>query len=174
MPHWPASDNANYLMGFSIGGTGGQGGQFPYGLTALSGGQYRVDEKPVTGTYGPWDLYLMGLLPADSVPAALIFPSTWSAGQTVTPTAFTIAQYTAAHGARVPTTAGAPRTFTVATIVLSTGRLLSESEMAFFDANAARVESLTTLPSSIGFARGTAIPFRLATGGRATIVTRLD
>lgn len=174
VPHWPESDNANYLMGFSIGGTGGQGGQFPYGLTAVGGGQYRVDEKPVTGTYGPWDLYLMGLLPADSVPAALIFPATWSTGQTITPTAFTIAQYTAAHGARVPSSAGTARTFTVATVVLSSGRLLSPTEMAFFDANAARAESASSLPSSIGFARGTAIPFRLATGGRATLVVRVD
>ena len=174
VPHWPASDNANHLMGFSIGGTGGQGGQFPYGLTALGGGQYRVDAKPVTGMYGPWDLYLMGLLPADSVPAALIFPATWAAGQTVTPTAFTIAQYIAAHGARVPSSAASPRTFTMATVVLSAGRLLTEAEMAFFDANAARVESMSSLPSSIGFARTTAVPFRLATGGRATIVTRID
>ena len=174
VPHWPPSDIANHLMGFSIGGTGGQGGQFPYGLTSVGGGQYRVDNKTPPQTYGPWDLYLMGLLPADSVPPALIFPQTWSVGQTVTPTSVTISQYISAHGARVPSSAATPRTFSVATVVLSSGRLLNAAEMAFFDANAARAEATVALPFSIGFASGMTLPFRLATGGRATIVTRVD
>lgn len=50
----------------------------------------------------------------------------------------------ATRGARVPAAAGAQRDFGTATVVLSFGRLLTTSEMTFFDraAPAVRVESL--------------------------------
>lgn len=62
----------------------------------------------------------------------------------------------------------------MAFVVLSSGRLLTATEMAFFELNAARAASTVGLPYSIGFASGTSTPFYLATGARATLKAKLD
>jgi hypothetical protein len=180
-PHWPMSSIASEsVMGFSIGGPGGEGGQFPFSLVALGNGSYRVESRVASTIFSPWDLYLIGLLPTDSVPPAVILPSTvpFSSvrpGFETPATTYTIAQYVATQGARNPAYGAAPREFALATVVLSYGRLLSPSEMAYFDAAAARIESTTAFPVTTGFATAVpSSPFRVATGGRATLHARLD
>ena len=178
VPHWPLSSLASGVMGFSVPGSRA-GEDFPWVVTPQADGSYRIFSQAVTHTYTDWDLYLMGLAPASSVSPALILPSTLSAsaiteGMPTTATSYTIAEYIAAHGTRVPSEATAPKDFNVAYVVLSYGRLLSPAEMAFFNANAARAESTAGLPSSVGFSGGTTVPFYLATGGRARLHARLQ
>ena len=60
-----------------------------------------------------------------------------------------------------------------AVVVLTYGRLLTPSEMAFFSAAAARAETTVSLRAAAGLAIVDASGFNLATGGRATMRTRL-
>jgi hypothetical protein len=100
-------------------------------------------------------------------------PNTFVDGMTSPATTYTINDYIAGQGARVPASTAAQRQFATAVVVLSYGRLLTASEMAFFDAAAARGETTVQLQSSIGLAMSAAPGFFLATGGRATMKTRL-
>ncbi|MGH7333783.1 MAG: hypothetical protein ACREKS_13785 [Candidatus Rokuibacteriota bacterium] len=177
VPHWPISDIAYGIMGFSIPPTQ-QGGEFPYALVAQSGGSYRLECVPRATEYNDLELYLMGLLPADSVGPHAVFSNQDQLGalacngtlqgpvQTLT-----IADVIAANGARPP---AARRDLTLATIVLSQGRLLTADEIAFFDYMAARGAARTELPYTAGFSRGVTKPFYLATGGRASLETRVQ
>ena len=180
-PHWPMSSIASEsVMGFSIGGQGGEGGMFPFSLETLGNGNVRIHQRAPSTIYGAWDLYLMGLLPADSVPPAYVLPPSLAISSLVpgfeTPaTTYTIAQYVTAHGARVPAYGASPTEFTIATVVLSYGRLLSPTEMSYFDAAASRIESTTAFPVTTGFATAaTSSPFFVAAGGRARLRARLD
>src|SRR6185295_2035282 len=70
-PHWPPSDMAHGVMGFSI-PPSGQGGAFPFVLVFQSPGLYLVQSAPVTREYTPLDLYLMGLLAPAAVPPFVV------------------------------------------------------------------------------------------------------
>ena len=177
-PHWPLSTMAHGVMGFSIGGQGGEGGAFPWLLTSLGDGTVRVTSEASLRVFTPLDLYIMGLLPADSVPPNMILqtsvnPNSLATGQVLPATTYPITDYVAGMGARVPSSATSPRQFATACVVLSYGRLLTQSEMAFFDYASARAETRTMLQTVAGLARGNAPGFFLATGGRATLTTRL-
>jgi len=79
----------------------------------------------------------------------------------------------AVDGPRVPAAGAAPTSFRVGTLVLSTGRLLSATEMAFFDHMARRGESEADLAVQTDAGRRQVKPFYPATGGRARLVTTL-
>jgi hypothetical protein len=116
----------------------------------------------------------MGLLPPDSVPPRYLLPTTLNPNalvdlQSYPAETYTVEQYVAHHGPRVPSSASAPREFTVSVVILSSGRLLSASEMAFFDHVAKRGETRVSLPSQAGFSAQDALGFFQATGGRATL-----
>ncbi|HSQ30603.1 MAG TPA: hypothetical protein VLN49_12175 [Gemmatimonadaceae bacterium] len=175
--HWPLSTMGLGVMGISIPGSGA-GGQFPWSLTPLGDGTVRVNRATPSDRYTPLDLYLMGLIPADSVPAVQVLPPTTSFsaltdGMILPATTFTIADYIAANGERAPSRANAQRDFTMACLVLTYGRLMTESEMAFFDAACVRGETRTVLTTVDGLATEQAPGFYLATGGRATLTTKL-
>ena len=176
--HWPLSTMALGVMGFSIPGSGA-GGQFPWALTPIgAGGMVRIDAATPTDHFTPLDLYVMGLLSADVVPPMYVLPSTVDAnaivpGMVSPATTYTIADYLAGQGVRVPASTTAPRAFTGAVVVLSYGRLLTPSEMAFFDAAVARAETRVALRAVSGLATVDASGFFLATGGRATLRTSL-
>ena len=177
-PHWPLSTMAHGIMGFSVGGAGGEGGSFPWLLTPLGDGTVRVTADPPPIMFTPLDLYVMGLLSPDSVPANLILPPSTGAnslatGQILPATTYTINDYIAGMGARVPPSTTSQKQFATACVVLSYGRLLTPSEMAFFDYASARAETRTPLTTVDGLATETAPGFFLATGGRATLTTRL-
>ncbi len=175
--HWPLSTMGLGVMGISIPASGA-GGQFPWSLTPLGDGTVRVNRATPSDRYAPLDLYLMGLIPADSVPAVQVLPpaTTLDAltdGMVLPATTFTIADYMAANGERIPSSANAQRDFTMACLVLTYGRLMTASEMAFFDAACARGETKTVLTTVDGLATEQAPGFYLATGGRATLTTKL-
>lgn len=175
--HWPLSTMGLGVMGVSLPGNG-EGVTFPWLLTALGDGTVRVNKTTASVHYTPLDLYLMGLIPPDSVAPVQVLPPTTGLsaladGVILPATTFTIADYIAANGERVPSSANAQRDFTMACLVLTYGRLMTASEMAFFDAACARAETRTPLTTVDGLATEQAPGFYLATGGRATLTTRL-
>jgi hypothetical protein len=174
-PHWPISSLGRGIMGISPGG--GQGLNFGFDLVPLGGGEYRLTAAKPATSFNDMELYLMGLLPAEAVAPHVVFPDQTQTlcegcvlrgAQTVT-----VADVIAAHGPRVPAYPDAPRHFTMATVVVSTTRPLTPREMAFFDYFAARGEAQQPLDYTSGFARGTTLPFGLATGDRGSLTTRL-
>lgn len=176
-PHWPPSTMAHGAMGFNIPGSN-VGGNFPYALTPLGNGTVRINREPASDHFTPLDLYVMGLVPPDSVPDVYVLPAGFNVnaitdGMVSPATTYTINDYVTRMGARVPSSATAPRSFVTAVVVLSCGRLLSPAEMAFFDHASARAETLVPLQSMSGLVMVTASGFYLATGGRATLRTRL-
>ena len=177
VPHWPPSTMALGTMGFNIPGSQA-GGTFPWSLVPLGDGTVRIDRVSPSDRYTPLDLYVMGLLPPDSVPPMYVLPAsanpnTFVDGMVSPARTYTINDYIAGHGVREPSSAAAPRTYALAVVVLTYGRLLTPAEMAFFDAAAARAETTVALRSTTGLATGDASGFFLATGGRATLRTRL-
>jgi hypothetical protein len=172
-PHWPPSTLARGIMGFSIGGMGGQGGDFSYTVTPLGAGEYRLDPAGLADAYNDMELYLMGLAPPESVgPHVVLEDKAPCAGCVFKGTTVTVQDVIAAHGPRVPAYPNAPTRFTMATLIVS-DRRLSTREMSFFEYFAARGEATTALPYSSGFARGMAKPFAVATGGRGALSTTL-
>jgi hypothetical protein len=167
---------AQGVMGWSL-PVSGAGGSFPWSLTPIGNDSVRINRATPSDHFTPLDLYLMGLVPPDSVPPMYVLPtaadpSRFVDGMTSPATTYTIADYIASHGARVPATADR-RAFDAAVVVLTYRRLLTPSEIAFFDAAAARAETRVPLRSTSGFGTVTASGFFLATGGRATMQTRL-
>jgi hypothetical protein len=179
IPHWPYSSLGSGVMGISIGSTG-VGGHFPNVFELIPEGGYRVVAARDTGVFNDLELYLMGLLPPDSVAPHIVFHDQaqfpLAAGMIASGpvTTVTVEQIIDTHGPRDPAPADSPREFRLATIVLSVGRLLGPDELAFFDHMAARGEATERLRYTSGFASGMSHPFFLATGGRARLVTRLD
>jgi hypothetical protein len=174
--HWPISDLAYGIMGYS--GASGQGQTFPFDLVEQPDGTYQLSSRERPKEFNDVELYLMGLMPDTEVGEHFVFlnqdqlSQIHSGGILAGPTVpVTIADIIASNGPRVPAAGAAPTEFRVATIVLSKDRLLTPAEMAFFDHMAARGESLVELPFTSGLARGTSKPFFLATGGRGTLTT---
>ncbi|HEU0051755.1 MAG TPA: hypothetical protein VFQ39_01215, partial [Longimicrobium sp.] len=177
-PHWPISTLAYGIMGWSL--PGGAGGSFPYRLDANGDGTYRVTRVAEPKEFNTMELYLMGLLPADSVGEFVVFENQdqlaeLRAGGTLRGPVRTLraSDVIALHGPRKPAYGQAQKDFRLAVIVLSRGRLLTHTEMAFFDHLAARGEATTELPYAQGLVFGIAKPFGPATGGRARLTTRL-
>jgi hypothetical protein len=178
-PQWPASTMALGLMGFTIRGpTSTEGGVFPWALTPVSDSTLRVTSAVPSGVFAPLDLYAMGLLSPDSVPTMYVLapsvdPRTLADGVVVPGSAYSINTYIAAQGARVPSSATSQRSFAMATVILSYGRLLTPTEMAFFDAAASRAETTVPLREVQGLITDAAAGFFSATGGRGTLHSRL-
>lgn len=169
-PHWPYSNLANGIMGFSIAGSGA-GGTFPYTVDAAGAGQARVRIQPPSRpkTFSDLDLYLMGLLPASQVRDALVLATEPTCSDCTMPvTTVTIQDVINVNGPRLPTPATSQKAFRFATVVVTRDRLLNDDEMAFFDYFAARGEARVVLPFAAGLEQGTANPFYLATRGLAT------
>ena len=182
--HWPPSDMASGPMGWNL-VSNPQGLEFPFALTDVGPGpsghrQYRIDRAPVSQRFHPLDLYLMGLIPPAEVPPfAVVAPSEAArfengvpAGETVLGKQLTIADVIASEGQRMP--AGAPRTFTNLSIVVTRTGLLSDRELSFFDAQARRGEATAPLLGHSGrLGTETYEPFHIATSGRGSLATGL-
>ena len=176
IPHWPLSSMAGGVMGFSIGGQGGQGGSFACDIreengTVVLGAQ--VDAP----AYNDFDLYLMGLLPANQVRAQLVFADQAAAqairctGQTFTGpmTRVTVDDVVARFGPRRPAAGSAPTSFRVATILVTRDALATPEEMWLYSYFAGRGELRDRVPTHSGFLKELGRPFYLATGERATL-----
>jgi hypothetical protein len=179
-PHWPISSLARGLMGFNIPGSN-VGGTFSYVLHEQPSGDYLLECADPIREYLDFDLYLMGLIPPDSVGEHFVFTnqnqgsSVRCGGTLLGPVQrFGVADVIATDGARFPAWPTAQRDFRIATIVVSRGRLLTEDEMAFFDHMAARGSATTQLHFTSGFTRGMTKPFYVSTGGRGTLTTTLQ
>lgn len=178
IPHWPISSLASGVMGFSILGSGA-GGTFNSSFQANGDGTYRLVPAADTGGYNDLELYLMGLLPKDSVGPHIVFqnqsqfPLASGAMAAGPVTTLTVDDIIAVHGARNPAYGAAQTNFRLAAVVLSAGRLLSADELAFFEHMAARGEATQRLRYTSGFASGLSKPFYVATGGRGRLTTTL-
>lgn len=178
--HWPLGQLGRGIMGISIPGSGA-GSEQPFDLTPSGEDQYEVycgELQPARDLgYNAMELYLAGWLPADSVPpyAVLDDQSTTlgDCGQVVSASVVTVEDVIAENGQRVPTHEDSQRGFRGATIVLSRGALLDEDALAFFDFMARRGEDETRKPITEGYLQRSSLPFYVATGGRATLVTRV-
>jgi hypothetical protein len=179
VPHWPISDLAYGVMGFNIPGSGA-GGSFPWELIEQPSGDYLVQQAPIALEFNDLELYVMGLADALTVADHIVFQDQDQADQLFhggilegPVDVVTINDIIGVNGIRIPAAGDAQTDFRLATIVLSQGRLLSQTEMEFFDHMAARGEATTALPFDSGFASGIAKPFHPATQGLATLTTLL-
>lgn len=171
--HWAPGTAAEGIMGSTI---GGQGIQFRFELVEIGPNEHELRCVDRPRAYNDLELYLMGLLPADSVGPHVVFDDPeieLACGSRGTTTPFTIEDVAETNGARDPAYPDAPTDFRLANMVLSRGRLLTEEELSFFDQMAARGEAREELPYTEGFVRGTTKPFYLGTGGRETLTTRV-
>ena len=181
VPHWPASSMATGTMGFSIGGAGGQGGDFRCNVVDDSG-IVRLLPVPLGDpqAFNDFDLYLMGLLPPESVRPQVVLTGVTSppqcTGQIYTGTVarVTVDTIVAGAGRRVPDSTQSPKRFRAATILVSRDALVSREMMWLYSWLTARAELETPTPIHEGFSKGTGNPFFVMTGGRATIDTLLS
>lgn len=178
-PHWPLSDLAYGIMGWQSPITHDDS-IFPFDVSPQTNGTYILRGLDTPRLFNDMELYLMGLLPGDSVLPHIVFLNQNQQGQVRSGGVLqgpvdtvTIAKIAAQDGARVPAAGSAPRRFQMVTIVLSRNGLLSRDEMSYFDYQAARGERETALPYFTGQARGTTLPFYAATSARGTLVTTL-
>lgn len=176
IPHWPLSSMAGGVMGFSIGGQGGQGGVFRCDVREENGVVVLGPRADAPG-YNDFDLYLMGLLPASQVRSQLVFADQAAAqglqcnGQTFTGavTRVTVDDIIARFGQRRPAAGSAPTTFRLATILVTRDDLATPEEMWLYSYFAERGELRERVATHSGFLKELGRPFYLATGERATL-----
>jgi hypothetical protein len=180
IPHWPKGNVAINVMGFSIGGAGGQGGTYSYTFTPNGSGGYVVGngQSIDQSTFNTMELYLMGLASPAEVGTFFVLNDqnqNITAGQTLTPAEITLVSVNdviAARGPRVPNSTQAQRTFRCATVVLSE-QLLDAYAMSLYDSFARRCEAKQQLTFASGLATGTCNPWYLATGGRSVMFSKI-
>src|SRR5262245_23444285 len=179
IPHWPISSLAAGVMGFSILPTR-EGGTYNCKLVPESGGvRLMPDNSPKT--YTDLDLYMMGLAAEQEVGEHIVFddqndPSIRQCnGQLYTGpvTRVHAADVVTAFGPRIPNVATSPKSFRVATVVISPDGLLSPEAMAFYTFFAKRAEATQALATHTGLAKGLSNPFVTATGNRANLIAAL-
>jgi hypothetical protein len=176
IPHWTKGDLAYGVMGFSD--ASGQGSTWRYRVDDTNPADLRWRCPGLATTFTDVDLYLMGLLPRDSVKRTFYQPVSdpgdplCNSSITTPLRRLTVDSVVAALGSvRAPAT---QRDFRVGTVIFSLGRLLSPNEMAWAEAMAVRAEGTTELTGNMGIAIGlTARPWFLATGGRSRLDLRM-
>jgi hypothetical protein len=181
--HWPVGPLAHFVMGTS--GDGFQGIETSCLLTRNGGtvtGTFQLNSR----SFGPYELYLMGLLPPAQVPASWQFTDQAAARMLMTQPGWcngtinlatsdvTLQTIVGANGVRSPAFGQSPRYFKVATLAVSVNRLLDDTEMRYLTWLAKRGDIEASLTSAIGLATETGMNFFVATGGRARLDFRLD
>lgn len=178
--HWPVSSMATGVMGFSIGGSGGEGGAFPCKVvddgTTVQLLAVPQTEAPV---FNDFDLYLMGLLPASEVRPQVVLtglsaPPT-CIGQIYTGAVVRVGvdSIVAGAGQRIPDVSSSGKRFRAATILVSRDGLVSNETMWLYSWLTSRAELQAPVPIHDGLLKAAGNPFFVATGGRASIDTRL-
>jgi len=178
-PHWPYSSMAGGVMGFSIGGTGGQGGTFGCAITEDPRG-FILTQTTDAPAFNDLDLYLMGLLPASEVRPQFVFadqstsPRCDGSVYTGAMTRVGVNDVIASAGPRVPAFGAAPTNFKMATILVTREGLASREAMSFYSWMAERAEWRTRVPTHSGFSKELGQPFFVATGRRGTVQMDID
>lgn len=177
--HWPLSSLAYGIMGWKHPVTGDPA-VFPFDMTPRVDGTWALTNRETPRHFNDLELYLMGLLPPDSVQPHVVFANQHQLGEVRAGgilrgrvDTLRIADVIATNGPRTPTTISSKRDFRLGTIVLSRGGVLTRHELDFFEHVAARGEAPNALQFSNGVTRAFTQPFVLATGGRARLQTRL-
>ena len=181
VPHWPLSSMAGGVMGFSIGGQGGQGGSFRCSVREENG-RIILDPQVDGPAYNDLDLYLMGLLPASEVGPQIVFADQLAAnqlrctGQTFTGAVTRVSadDVIAALGARQPPFGEAPTRFRTATILVTRDALAPDEMLWLYSWLTARAEWRARVPIHSGFLKEVSQPFYVATRGRGTLDVSID
>lgn len=176
--HWPVSDLARGVMGYSDPVTGREiiltNDLVPLG-TSRTDYKLVLNDELEAGkvSFTDLDLYLMGLLEPEKVQPHIIFPGVRGLpadGMLSGAVTVTINDVLASEGQRDPParTPATPVTFRFATIAVSE-QPLNPDEMRFLEYFAARMEARGALPTSPAGTFPVGNPFFVATGGRAQI-----
>ena len=151
-PHWPISELARSVMGYSS--TGGQGLDFPWNLTPKGNGDYTAHYTPLADDYFQnMDLYLMGFAAPSEVGNYVVFTNqnqTLCDGCTITKPTVSVGvqDVTAQYGARTPGYPNTQHHFRIATIIVSK-QLLSARNMEYFDYFSRRGEAMIPIQGNI-------------------------
>jgi len=175
IPHWPLSSMASGIMGWSDPVTL-QGLSFSCRLVAEPGG-VRLTPDTSTPVFTDFDLYLMGLVTAESVGEHLVFADQNQArslscnGQLFTGAILrvTAASVLSAFGRRTPEPVATPPRFRIATVLVSRDGLLSDDAMALYSFFARRAAETREVAVHEGFLKATGKPFAISTGRRASL-----
>jgi hypothetical protein len=179
IPHWPISDLASDIMGFSIIVDGSpEGGQFDFDLQPVGGGNFKMAPSTALKGFSDLSLYLMGQRPSTMVADHFVFDNQ---AQTIVAngilsgpvTTVTIGDVVAHLGARSPDFSHAQKCFRVATILVTKDALAPIAVMRQYDFFAARSSATATLAYTDGFVKGTAQPFSLVTHGVGCLHSRI-
>lgn len=180
VPHWPYSTMASGVMGFSIGGAGGQGGNYGCLITEDPRGFVLTPRTGAPG-FNDLDLYLMGLMPANEVRDQFVFADQAAAARVPCSGVFTgamtrvrVNDVIAAVGARTPSFGQAPTTFRLATILVTRNGLASPEMMWLYSFMAERAEWRARVPTHSGFSKELGQPFYVATRGRGSLQVDVD
>ncbi len=178
IPHWPLSTLAPAIMGWGE-GKGTQGLNFNFSLTQIGENQWKLSNDLSPKVYSDLTLYLMGLIPANEVGTHTVFNDQkqgvghnqiWEGPVTYITGSDVVAQM----GERAPAFSHSTETFRLATILVTKGGLASAEMMRFYDWFASRASLKQGVTYREGMVTGTAKPFYLATGGRATLNSHLS
>ncbi len=175
IPHWPLSDLATDLLGYSK--KNEEGLQFDFDLQPVAGGKYQLTASDQPRVYSDLSLYLMGLLPANQVKPHFVF-----ANQNQTPvdngtllgpvTTVTINDVIAGAGqVRSPDASQSQKRFRVATILVTKTGFADPDQMRLYDYFAARAGAKTVQTNANG--AGLTNPFYLATKGHGRLDPRI-
>jgi hypothetical protein len=175
IPHWPYANIGYGVMGISIGGRNGAGGNFARIMKKSTGG-YDVSNAP-SGTapvFNNWELYFMGLIGKREVTenAAVFkdqsaFPAkSFYADSELTE--YSIDQLVSKFGERQPNASVSQKKFKVATILVS-DTLLNNDELAFYHFITLRADARTPQVVREGLVTYQGNSFFVATGGRASL-----
>ena len=175
-PHWPLSSLAIGVMGYQ---TTGQGLNFLFDIIELSEDQYQfVAVGQPSPYFNGMELYLMGMNSAANAGFYVVLENQAQipCGGCIVQGAvvdFNVFDLIESDGERIPAFPNAQVDFRAATIIVSKTRLLTHREMNFFDHFAARGEATEELLFSEGFAKGSTLPFRLATNEVGSLSTTI-
>jgi hypothetical protein len=176
IPHWPLSDLASSIMGYSPGG--GQGLQFPYVVTKLNENEWALSERPDPPVFNDLELYLMGLISPDEVEDHIVFDNP---NQTVNDgavlqgpvTTIKMTDLITKFGVRHPDHVESQKVFKIATLIISR-KLLTQKEMSFYDYYTTRAELHSEVKVAEGHASYLSKPFYLSTDTKAQLDTSIQ
>ena len=185
-PHWALGNAAYGIMGWTAPGNG-EGLDFPYQVQpGVALGTTQLWSAQASTRFNQLELYKMGAISKQEVSPILQFSDqasarSWMLNPTTLPSCGNGCQVLAVPSTYVSIddiiasdgpTAGATQTsFTLGTIVLSSGRLLTANEMAYFEYMAARGEGTASVQVWDGFVSYMGLPFSAATTGLLTVTT---